>query len=286
MTAATRLLLTTLICSLLVFEGCRGITPVTIPAETLTVTSTLMPVAPTIISPAGGVTRFNEALPVTLLRGGMLTSTNWSGYTFPVTNVTGVQAEWNEPGILEGENAQVCVWVGVGGNGASRENLIQIGTLAYIDQNGAARHVVWYETIPPNQWFWLGDIGAGDQVLASVELESGPTQNWRLALTDLTTGESFGLDVPYQSLGTDADFIVEDPYADVLDTTLYLPLPRFENITFHNISIRLASSQPLRNIIKGVQINMARGQELLASTGTLEHNTFTVTREGPGAPQA
>ncbi len=280
MRKTSRLALCVLLLALTVSDGCLSISRTPAPPVTVTVTSPLAPSFQTAAATAGGATRFSDAPPATLAAGGALVSANWSGYTFPVSHVTGVQAEWNEPAISPQKSAHVCVWVGIGGSGESQDNLIQIGTLAYVDTDGEVQHVVWYETLPPNQWFWLGEIAAGDRVFASVELVSGTTQSWRLCLTNLTTGQSYGVTVPFQSLGMDADFIVEDPYADFAEGRIYLPFPQFERVTFRNMKIRFAPGQPPASPIKGVQLTMARAQARLACTGPLEGDTFSVSYEG------
>lgn len=238
--------------------------PVTSPSPTSTATLMLVPSAPPVTSPAG----WDET-----------TSENWSGYTFPQGNVTGVRAAWTEPEISNVSNAHVVTWIGIGGWDQSYNNIVQIGTLAAVlpGSSGQVEHIVWYETLPPNHWIWIGMIAAGDQISASIELKAGSTQSWQLTLVDRTTRQVFPETVSFPSLRVYASYIVEDPDATDNNGPPYYPFPRFTPVTFHNADVRYSNDWVSIAAIRGLQVTLEQSGVVLARPGPLVNDTFTVT---------
>ncbi|HBE28726.1 MAG TPA: hypothetical protein DDW25_07525 [Ktedonobacter sp.] len=207
-------------------------------------------------------------------------SANWAGYTLPRGEVTGVRAAWTEPAISNVPNAHVATWIGVGGWGASYNNIVQIGTLAYVTTDGQIEHTVWYETLPPNSWTFIGYVAAGDKVFASIELEHGSAQLWNLALVDQTTNQTFKVTVSFSSQRIYSDFIVEDPDATSNNGPPYYPFPRFPAVTFNNANVRYAQDWVAITTVRALQVTLIQSGVVVAIPGPLANNAFNVTRVG------
>jgi len=232
-------------------------------AQTPTPTPIAVPSAAPVTQPAGWVTT---------------TSSNWSGYTFPQGNITGVRAQWTEPKVSnQVPGAYMVTWVGVGGWDQSYNNIVQIGTRAYV-YGGQVVHDVWYETLPPNHWYSLGTIAAGDSVAASVTLEAGSTRKWDLSLVDLTAHQTFKITVTFSSLRVYADYIVEDPDATSNNGPPYYPFPKFASITISKADVRYTNDWLSIAAIAGLQVTLVQSNRTLARPGPLSNDTFTVTR--------
>lgn len=232
-------------------------------AQSPTPTPVVVPSAAPVEQPAGWFTT---------------TSPNWSGYTLPRGNITGVRAQWTEPNVSnQVPGAYMVTWVGVGGWDQSYNNIVQIGTRAYV-AGGQVVHDVWYETLPPNQWYALGTIAAGDSVAASIVLEPGSTQKWDLSLLDLTAHQTFKITVTFSSLRVYADYIVEDPDATSNNGPPYYPFPTFAPITISKADVRYANDWLSIAAIPGLQVTLVQSGRTLARPGPLHNDTFTVTR--------
>jgi hypothetical protein len=221
-----------------------------------------------------------SAAPVTRPAGWFTTtSPNWSGYTLPRGIISGVRAQWTEPQVSnQVPGAYMVTWIGVGGWDQSYNNIVQIGTRAYVS-NGQVVHDVWYETLPPNQWYSLGTIASGDTVTASVTLEAGSTQKWNLALVDLTAHHTFKITVTFSSLQVYADYIVEDPDATSNNGPPYYPFPTFAPITISKADVRYNGDGWLAiAAITSLQVTLVQSGRTLARPGPLHNDTFTVIR--------
>lgn len=220
-----------------------------------------------------------SAAPVTQPAGWFTTtSSNWSGYTLPRGIISGVRAQWTEPQVSNRvPGAYMVTWIGVGGWDQSYNNIVQIGTRAYVS-NGQVVHDVWYETLPPNQWYSLGTIAAGDSVAASVTLEAGNTQKWDLALVDLTAHHTFKVTVTFSSLRVYADYIVEDPDATSNNGPPYYPFPAFAPITISKADVRYDSDWLSIAAITSLQVTLVQSGRTLARPSPLHNDAFTVTR--------
>ncbi len=211
----------------------------------------------------------------------METSQNWSGYSFPRGDITGVQAQWTEPDVSTLANGFMVTWIGIGGWGESYNNIVQIGTLAYTDQSGVIQHIVWYETLPPNHWIWIGSVAAGDSISASIMRENKSVETWDLSLIDKKSGQIFPVSVAFHSPRVYADFIVEDPDATSNNGPPYYPFPHFQPLTFHNANIRYTQGWVPIGAVPGMQITLVQSGQALARPGPLVSDTFTVSRVGP-----
>ena len=239
--------------------------PALTPANESAATATSIPTITPVSSPAGWYTAISE---------------NWAGYTIPRGKVTGVKAAWTEPDISNVPDAHVAIWVGIGGWANSYNNIVQIGTLARVTSDGQIVHNVWYETLPPNSWTFIGSISAGDRVFASIELAKGSAQRWDLALVDETSKQAFKLNVSFPSQRIYSDFVVEDPDATSNNGPPFFPFPRFSAITFHNANVRYAQDWIAIGAVQSLQVTLTQSGVVRAKPGALVHDTFTVTRVG------
>lgn len=206
------------------------------------------------------------------------TSPNWSGYTFPKNNVTGVRAAWIEPVLSDlSANASVSVWVGIGGTYESRNNLIQMGTDAYAS-DGHVLDAVWYETLPGNHLVTMGTLSPKDHVFASIELKQGSNQMWNLSLVDVTKGRQFSAEVSFSSMHMYADFIAEDPSATLKDGSPYAPFAHFTSIPFNTVTVRYGGNWITPDASQGIQIKLVQSERTLARPGPLRNDAFTIQR--------
>lgn len=269
-------LLSSILLMIFIASGCG--TNIIAPTSTPT-KSAQSPSATATTTPASAPVIVPSAAPVTQPAGWFATtSPNWSGYTLPRGIISGVRAQWTEPYVSNRvPGAYMVTWVGVGGWDQSYNNIVQIGTRAYVS-NGQVVHDVWYETLPPNHWYSLGTIAAGDSVAASVTLEAGSTQKWDLALVDLTAHQTFKITVTFSSLRVYADYIVEDPDATSNNGPPYYPFPAFAPITISKADVRYGGDWLSIAAITSLQVTLAQSGHTLAHPGPLHNDTFTVTR--------
>jgi hypothetical protein len=99
--------------------------------------------------------------------------------------------------------------VGIGGQYG--KDLIQIGT-EQDSTGGQAVYSAWYETLP-NEAITINSIvvSPDDRIEASVVLVDNASNLWAVSLSDLTSAQSFSLNISYASNRTSAEWIVERP---------------------------------------------------------------------------
>lgn len=171
-------------------------------------------------------------------------SNNWAGYAALNDQYTGVSAEWIVPSSTETSNviSADAAWVGIGG--ITDNNLIQAGTQAII-HNGKTQYIAWYELLPDTQRTAPIAVNAGDHMFASVSEQSPDV--WHIAITDLTTKQTFQANVPYHSSHSSAEWIIERPLAMTGDATGYLPLSNFGNVTFTH-TVLATTNRKIENV--------------------------------------
>ena len=203
-------------------------------------------------------------------------SNNWAGYAAMNDTYTGVSAEWIVPNSSQTSNviSADAAWVGVGG--ITDNNLIQAGTQAII-RDGKTQYIAWYELLPDTQRVAPLVVNAGDHIFASVS-EQAPNL-WHIALTDLTTKQTFQANVPYHSSHSSAEWIVERPLAITGDATGYLPLSNFGGVTFMNTAVANANGKMQNVSTSGAeQLFMSNSDtQLLAEPQSESGNSFTVS---------
>jgi Peptidase A4 family len=211
-------------------------------------------------------------------------SLHWVGYTFPVRHVTGVRADWTEPTVHGKKGTEEFVWIGIGGWNQSVNNIIQAGTFAYFPPGGGPRHEgVWYERVPqnPEAQFPLVAVDPGDHVQASIMLQPGRRNRWRMSVTDTTLGTHFGLTVRFTSQQTFPSFVVEDPNKGSAGPNgPFYPFPRWKSVTFSHVEVRIRSTWRLvARLASAYRVDMVRNGRTLATARSISRRSgFTATQ--------
>lgn len=210
----------------------------------------------------------------------------WSGYSVPQCCVTGLRAQWNQPAVTGQPDSDVYVWIGVGGWGATNNELVQIGTLAYIYPDGASENNdVWYETLPQSTTLTSLYVAPGDEMSADMELAPGSTQNWTLTITDLTTRQPFSVQLVYPSSQVYADFVVEDPRRSTAPDAATYPLAHFSAVTFTHAAVRYGQRWESLASLQSMQVTLRQSGKTLATPGDLKNDgSFTVTYSAGQSP--
>lgn len=204
-------------------------------------------------------------------------SANWAGYVAREGSYSAVGATWTIPSANSASTLSTnAAWVGIGGTDSN--DLIQAGTQAFVEGNRVSYHA-WYETLPDYQQELPLKVRGGDSV--TVFITETMTDIWRLVFVNNTTGERVEKDLPYHSLKSSAEWVVERPLVDIgTGRFSYLPLDNFGSVTFTrayavkdgaHVSLGDTGAEPL---------NMASNRRLLASASVItDDNTgFTVSR--------
>jgi hypothetical protein len=158
-------------------------------------------------------------------------TSNWSGYAIGSyqngSKYTSAGATWAVPTVTfgstqSGTNEEYsATWVGIGGfclnalcSRADR-TLIQLGTSQYVPSSGPPSYFAWYEMLPAAPVTITSiTVNAGDKISASLQCVSacsGKKQNWKLSMTNITTGQSWTQTFSYSSSLASADWIEEAP---------------------------------------------------------------------------
>lgn len=234
-------------------------------------------------SPALTPTSLPKASPVAEVAGSeTLASEHWVGYTFPVSGVTGVRAQWLEPTVGGPSGAEEFVWVGIGGWAESEQNIIQIGTFVYFRDGDQENEGIWYQIVPvQHPRYPLINVIPGDKIVASVVQRKRPQKNWRVSLTDVSSGQSFSKTVRFGSLGAYPSLVVEDPDRGPLGPSgpFYI-FPRWGTVTFSNMEIRIGGHWKPAASIYGYRIQMLRNGRTLAIASPLDKRSgFTAKQK-------
>jgi len=219
-------------------------------------------------SPSLAPPPFPEASPVTVAGWQLATAPSWDGYTFPVSGVTGVRAQWTQPSATGSADAQAYVWIGIGGWHES--DLIQAGTsdpppnLADFTNDG-----VWYELIPAGPHFPLVSVVPGDKIAVSIVQLAPPQGKWQISVDDMSGDQTFTKTVQYDSAGTYPSFIVEDPTNVLGPSGPYVAFSHWGTVSFTNMQIRIGDQWKPAASIYGYRIQMVRDGLTLATAGPL-----------------
>lgn len=157
---------------------------------------------------------------------GLATSLNWAGYVSQRGVFTGVGGDWTVPETTSPKAglAGNATWVGIGGVG--KKDLIQAGTMALTDPLGRITYQAWYELLPDYSKRVNLAVKPGDSM--SVEIKETSPDQWSIALTNNTTGQSVNLAVPYASSLSSAEWIQEMPMIN----DSYMELNNFGSVIF------------------------------------------------------
>ncbi len=194
-------------------------------------------------------------------------SINWSGQIASGTTFTGVSGDWVVPTIQPTEVSEAsATWIGIDGSPTSPNSIIQTGT-TQLAQQGVTAYYAWYELYPQPPVL-IGGVSPGDQMQASIVQQSPGT--WALSIVDLSSGNSASGSLPYSGPGDTAEWIEELPTAP---SGPQPSLANFGSATFTNITATGPGSPTMS------PVNLVdAGGNLLASTGAISNNSFTVTR--------
>jgi hypothetical protein len=151
-------------------------------------------------------------------------SNNWSGYNQGALEQGGklfrsISGNWTVPTATQhtaGQAEYSSDWIGIGGGCVDAKcrvtdsTLIQTGTEQDVSSSGQASYSAWWELIPaPSFTITSMSIHPGDQMSASITRVLPGV--WRIAISDLTTGQSFQRTLPYTSSQDTAEWIEETP---------------------------------------------------------------------------
>ena len=155
-----------------------------------TVLSGGLPMIPTAASP--GAVRRPDTKAITSVG-----SLNWAGYAVSRSRVafTAVRATFFVPYLNCAKSpgrALSSAWVGLDGFVGRAHSVEQGGIAANCETSGKTAYFAWWETFPRAEVRVALKVAAGDSVTASVTY-SAKTRNYRIALTDNTSGAKFGV---------------------------------------------------------------------------------------------
>jgi hypothetical protein len=201
----------------------------------------------------------------------------WSGYTFPVSGVTGVRAQWTQPSSTGRANAVALIWIGVGG--WNQPSLIQSGTIAapggYLGMTP-----IWYELLPAGPHDPLMTVIPGDKIAVSIVELRPPQEKWQISVDDMTEDQTFTQVVHYDSAGTYPSFIAEYQRESLSPSSPFVPFPHWSSVSFSNMQIRIGDQWKPAASEYGYRIQMVRNGRTLVTTGPLDRASgFTARQE-------
>jgi peptidase A4-like protein len=198
-------------------------------------------------------------------------SINWSGYSQNAagrgTQFHSVTGDWVVPTATPhrgGESEFSATWVGIGGgcldSGCSQTDrtLIQAGTEQDVNYDllggTTTNYFAWYELIPSSQTQVALPVAPGDQIHLDIHENGIGSENWSIAIDDLTSGNSYSITVDYQSSYATAEWIEESPAVvafSIPPTLGSAPLPdlgtvHFDLATANGTNANLVPSQEVQ----------------------------------------
>jgi len=172
-------------------------------------------------------------------QGLSISSLTWAGYIIAKDSnskfeVTGVKASWIVPKVNVSLGAGYSsVWIGIGGQ--LDKSLIQVGTEQDV-VNGQGIYIAWYELLLSFAVQLTSiAVSPGDTMIASINLVNSDTNQWRMQMSDATTGQAFSRNVVYNSTRSSGEWIVERPTVNNQITTL----ADFGNIRFTDCHVNV-----------------------------------------------
>ena len=205
-----------------------------------------------------------------------VTTPTWSGYTFPVSGVTGIRAEWTQPSSTGLPDAEASFWIGIGG--WDDQSLIQSGTIDAGTNLGGTP--VWYELLPAGPELLPITVVPGDKIAVSIVELRPPQEMWQISVDDMSAGGTFTEVVPYDSAGTDPSFIVEHPREGMSPSSPFAPFPNWGSVSFSNMQIRIGDQWKPAASVHGYRIQMVRNGHTLVTIGPLDRASgFTARQE-------
>src|SRR6266851_776433 len=209
-------------------------------------------------------------------RGAQDTSQNWSGYSASGGTYTAVSGTWTVPQFTPDSPAGAdAAWVGIGG--VTSNDLIQAGTQQTVSGSGSTQYQAWVETLPQASHPVPLAVHPGDSVSVSITQQPQAQDQWLVAFTNNTTGQTYQVTEHYTSSMSSAEWIEEAPSAG---RGRQLPLDNFGSIDFsagsatkdgHAVSITGSGATAVTMV--------GRGGQRLATPSSLSSDgaSFSVT---------
>jgi hypothetical protein len=204
-------------------------------------------------------------------------SQNWSGYAATGGTYTAVSGTWTVPQFAPSSQAGAdATWVGIGG--VNTRDLIQAGTQQTVSGSGSTQYQAWVETLPQASHPVPLTVNPGDSVTISITQSPQAQDQWQVAFTNTTTGQTYQVTEHYSSSLSSAEWIEEAPSAA---RGRQLPLDNFGSISFsqgsairngQSVSIADAGAQPITMVARGT------GQTARPSSLGADGASFTVTQ--------
>jgi hypothetical protein len=210
-----------------------------------------------------------------------LISLDWGGYAvssnvlIPQPQVTGVNGSWTVPtAAVSTFDTFSAAWIGIGGQ--SDTTLIQVGS-EHDSVNAQAVYSLWYEMLPADAITISSiQVSPGDKIAASISLANSNTNSWIIAVSDVTTGQSFQQNFVYNSSRLTAEWVIERPTVNNQIATL----ANFGTVTFTDCSAQLAGRAGTISAFPNSQILMSDRQNrqlVSVSDFSRDGSIFTVT---------
>jgi hypothetical protein len=204
-------------------------------------------------------------------------SANWSGYAATGGTYTAVSGTWSVPQFAPDSTAGAdATWVGIGG--VNTRDLIQAGTQQTVSGNGTTQYQAWVETLPQASHPVPLTVNPGDSISVAITQSPQAKNEWQVAYTNNTTGQSYQVTENYASSMSSAEWIEEAPSAA---RGRQIPLDNFGAIDFsqgstvkdgQTVNIADAGAKPITMIARSSR-QTAKPSSLGADGGS-----FTVTQ--------
>jgi ketosteroid isomerase-like protein len=210
-------------------------------------------------------------------QGSQGVSQNWSGYAASGGTYTAVSGTWTVPQFTPDSPAGAdAAWVGIGG--VTSNDLIQAGTQQTVSGSGSTQYQAWVETLPQASHPVPLAVHSGDSVSVSITQQPQAQDQWLVAFTNNTTGQTYQVTEHYTSSMSSAEWIEEAPSAA---RGRQLPLDNFGTIDF-SAGSATKNGQPVTITSSGAQAvtMVGRGGQQLAKPSALgaDGASFTVSR--------
>lgn len=244
-------------------------------------------------SPRSGIlvrTNTHAALPRT---GGTVSSLNWAGYTVtPATpDITSVTSTFTVPTASLLPVGFAATWTGIGGYASS--DLVQAGvaeqSLPSLPLIGD-QYFAWYELLPGAEVQLTGCVGdpnctvaPGDSI--AVIISQVATNTWAVAFANSTRHWTWTQAFPYKSSKSSAEWIVEAPSVESLQTAV-APLSTVNmgptsKYTAGGSTFTIAQGNPTRIVLSPGFFNEATPSALSANGQSFRVCTYTNTCAAP-----
>ncbi len=216
--------------------------------------------------------------------GKSVISLDWGGYAVVSDNINpqpvavGINGSWTVPQVQVSTQTDTfsAAWIGIGGEVGSDQTLIQTGT-EHDSIGGQVSYSAWYELLP-NDSVTIStlNISPGDQITASIELVDDISNNWSIAIQDVTTGKGFQEYFIYGSSRLSAEWIVERP---TIGSSLSA-LANFGTVTFTGAQAQIDTNNGRISAFPYLRVTMVDRQNIqLVQVSPISHDgtSFTVS---------